>query len=137
MATIENLIQVEADGIISFGNYELPKKGKVNAFEVGGDLYDLRSFKEITKLNKNGALVYESIPGTSVHNFKMTDDRIEFQIAGIAETQVTMELSPKTAYNLFVEGVKLGKVESNVAGKIIFSVDYCSKQLKQVEIKKV
>ncbi len=137
MAIIENLIRVETDGMISFGNYQLPKKEKAMGFEVGGDLYDLRSFKEITKLNKNGALVYESIPGTSVHNFSMTDDKIKFQIAGTAETQVTMELSPKTAYHLFVDGVKLGKVESNVAGKIIFSVDYCSKELKQVEIRKV
>ena len=135
MATVQALIQVETDGTISFGNYELPKKTKVMGFEVGGNLYDVRSFNEITKLNKDEALVYESIPGTSVHSFNMTDKLIEFEVAGVAETQITMELSPNTDYNLFIEGVKIGKVGSTVAGKIIFSVD-CTKDLKKIAIKR-
>ena len=135
MATVENLIQVETDGTISFGNYELPKKTKAMGFEVGGNLYDLRSFSEITKLNKDEALVYESIPGTSVHSFNMTDKLIEFEVAGIAETQITMELSPNTDYNLFIEDMKIGKIASSLAGKIIFSVG-CNKDLKKVAIKR-
>ena len=135
MATVEALIQVETDGTISFGNYELPKKTKVMGFEVEGNLYDVRSFNEITKLNKDEALVYESIPGTSVHSFNMTDKLIEFEVAGVAETQITMELSPNTDYNLFIEGVKVGKIASTVAGKIIFSVE-CSKDLKKIAIKR-
>ena len=137
MAIIGKLIQVETDGSISFGNYELLKKEKAIDFEVGGNLYDLRTFSEITKLNKDGALLYESIPGTSVHALKVTDKLVQFKVAGTAETQITMELSPNTDYNLFVEGVKLGKIKSSLAGKIIFSVDYCSKDPKLVEIKKV
>lgn len=137
MAIVEKLIQVETDGTISFGNYQLPKKEKAMDFEVAGNLYDLRTFNEITKLNKDGALLYESIPGTSVHGLKMTDRLVQFKVAGTAETQITMELSPNTAYNLFIEGVKLGKIQSNLAGKITFSIDYCSKDPKLVEIKKV
>ena len=116
MAIVEKLIQTEADGSISFGNYELPKKAKEIDFEIAGNLYDLRTFSEITKLNKDGALLYESIPGTSVHGLKMTDKLVEFKVAGTAETQITMELSPNTDYNLFIEGVKLGKMKSSLAG---------------------
>ena len=30
-----------------------------------GDLYKVKTFKEITKLERNGMFVYESVPGTS------------------------------------------------------------------------
>lgn len=135
MAIVESLIRVEADGSISFGNYELPEKAKVIDFEVGGNLYKAKSFNEITKLKKDGALVYESLPGTAVHYFKMTEKEVTFEVWGKAEAQITMELSPSTEYHLFIDGVKISKIKSTLAGKIIFSVD-CSKEPKKVEIKR-
>lgn len=135
MAIIEKLIRMEADGTISFGNYELSQKEKVADFEVGGNLYKVKSFNDITKLTKDGALVYESLPGTAVHCFKATDRLVTFEVWGKAESQVTMELSPSTEYHLFIDGVKIGKIKSSLAGKINFSVD-CSKEAKKVEIRK-
>ena len=38
MAVVEELIRTEADGGISFGNYELDTKTKVSDFEYEGDL---------------------------------------------------------------------------------------------------
>ena len=35
----------------------------------------LRHYNEITKLEKNGSFVYESVPGTAVNDFKATDDK--------------------------------------------------------------
>ena len=74
MAVIKELIRKENNGSISFGNYELPQKTKLADFEVNGDLYKVKTFKEITKLEKNGTFVYESIPGTAVSVFKETAD---------------------------------------------------------------
>lgn len=54
MAVIEELIRKEDDGSISFGNYLMDEKKKVLDFEVQGDLYKVKTFKEITKLEKNG-----------------------------------------------------------------------------------
>lgn len=136
MAIVNELIKVEENGTISFGNYELAKKTKLMSFEVGGNLYDIRTFNEITKLNKDEALVYESIPGTAVHNFTVKDRLISFKVAGTAESQITMELSPDTDYNLFIDELKVGKIKSNLAGKIIFSVD-CRNTPKKVEIRRV
>lgn len=34
-----------------------------------GDLYKVKTFKEITKLERNGMFVYESVPGTAVTDF--------------------------------------------------------------------
>ena len=49
MSVVSELIRTEADGTISFGNYELPAKSKKSDFEHDGDLYKVKTFKEITK----------------------------------------------------------------------------------------
>ena len=41
-------------------------KTKKDGFEFQGDIYKVKTFKEITKLEKNGMFVYESVPGTAV-----------------------------------------------------------------------
>ena len=50
MAVIEELIRLEDNGTISFGNYLMDTKKKVLDFEVENDLYKVKTFKEITKL---------------------------------------------------------------------------------------
>ena len=50
MSVVESLIRKETDGTISFGNYLLDKKSKVSDFENAGDIYKVKSFREITKL---------------------------------------------------------------------------------------
>ena len=92
MAVIKELIRKENNGSISFGNYELPQKTKLADFEVNGDLYKVKTFKEITKLEKNGTFVYESIPGTAVSVFKETADEVSFFVDGKGQTQITLEL---------------------------------------------
>ena len=72
MAVIEGLICTQADGTISFGNYQLAAKSKVEDFEHNGDMYKVKTFREITKLERNGMFVYESVPGTTVRNLQAT-----------------------------------------------------------------
>ena len=69
MSVVKELIRTEADGGISFGDYELAAKAKKSDFEHRGDLYKVKTFKEITKLERNGLFVYESVPGTA-HDHK-------------------------------------------------------------------
>lgn len=49
MPVIEELIRTEKDGSISFGNYKLDKKCKIENFEHKGDLYKVKTYHEITK----------------------------------------------------------------------------------------
>ena len=76
MATIKELIRTEAAGGISFGNYELDTKTKLSDYEYDGDLYKVKTFKEITKLERNGMFVYESVPGTTVLDMKIGNNGI-------------------------------------------------------------
>ena len=66
MAVVEELIRTENNETLSFGNYKLAAKSKLDNYEFGGDLYKVKTFKEITKLERNGMFVYESVPGTAV-----------------------------------------------------------------------
>ena len=72
MASVKELLRAESDGTLSFGDYTLPAKTKKDNFEFEGDIYKVKTFAEITKLEKNGMFVYESVPGSAVENFKAT-----------------------------------------------------------------
>ena len=54
MAAVKDLLKAEVDGTLSFGDYTLENKTKLDGFEFQGDLYKVKTFAEITKLEKNG-----------------------------------------------------------------------------------
>ena len=54
MAAVKELLKTEADGTLSFGDYTLAGKTKLDGFEFQGDIYKVKTFAEITKLEKNG-----------------------------------------------------------------------------------
>ena len=64
MPVIEELIKVEKDGSISFGNYELDTKAKLDNFDVNGDIYKVKTYNEITKLEENNVICASSFPST-------------------------------------------------------------------------
>ena len=123
MTVVEELIRKENNGTISFGNYSLEQKSKVSDFEHNGDLYKVKTFKEITKLEKNGLFVYESVPGTSVFEFSATDKDINFTVEGHEDCQITLELEPEKEYKVFVDDTNVGKMKTNLGGKLVLSVE--------------
>ena len=90
MAAVAELIRTEADGKISFGNHLLQEKSKKEGFEAGGDEYKVKTFKEITKLERNGMFVYESVPGTSVEHFAESENGVSFTVEGTEDAQITL-----------------------------------------------
>ena len=121
MSAISELIRSEADGTISFGNYELPAKSKKSDFEHDGDLYKVKTFKEITKLERNGMFVYESVPGTAVFDLKQDGSIMSFTVEGAEDAQITVEMEAETRYEVF--DASTGVVETNLGGKLSFSVE--------------
>ena len=89
MSVVKELIRTEADGGISFGDYELAAKAKKSDFEHRGDLYKVKTFKEITKLERNGLFVYESVPGTAVLDMKIGNNGMVFSVEGTDNTQIS------------------------------------------------
>ncbi len=123
MALFEAIIRKEADGTISFGDYTLEQKTKVSDFKHNGDLYKVKTFKEITKLEKNGIFVYESVPGTSVNGLFITDKEVRFSVQGEEDAQITLELEPEKEYKIFLDDTNVGKMKTNLGGKLVFSVE--------------
>ena len=123
MPVIEELIRTEQDGTISFGNYKLETKSKLQDFEHDGDLYKVKTFYEITKLERNGMFVYESVPGTAVEHFIVSNDGVEFTVEGDKDAQLTIQLEDDTEYEVFVDGAAVGSMMTNMSGKLSASVE--------------
>ena len=137
MAAISELIRIENNGKLSFGDYTLASKAKLDNFEKDGDIYKVKTFKEITKLEKNGLFVYESVPGTAVHDFYETAQTVEFSVEGPEDAQITLELEAEKEYKIYVDDTNLGKMETNLGGKLSFSVELTAREVAQVKIDKL
>ena len=136
MPVIESLIRSEADGTISFGNYKLDTKSKLDNFEHAGDLYKIKTFYEITKLERNGSFVYESVPGTAVEHFAAKHDGVEFTVSGDKDAQITVQLEDDTEYEVYVDGVAVGGMKTNMSGKLVVSVELNEGVACQVKVVK-
>ena len=123
MAVVEELLRSEADGAISFGNHKLAQKAKVEDFEHAGDLLKVKTYKDITKLEKNGMFLYESVPGTSVLDFQESEEGVSFIVEGDEDAQITVGLTDDTEYEVFVDGQSVGIMKTGLGGKLSLSVE--------------
>ena len=123
MSSVKELIRTEENGTISFGDYELSSKSKLSDYEHMGDMYKVKTFREITKLERNGMFVYESVPGTAVFHLAQDDRKMSFEVEGQEDAQITVELEAETEYEIFLNKESIGKMETNLGGKLSFSVE--------------
>lgn len=123
MAVVEELVRTEENGAISFGNYKLDAKAKVENYEHGGDLYKVKTYKELTKLEKNGMFAYESQPGTSVLDFNETEEGVTFTVEADEDAQITIGLEEDTEYSVTVDNVNIGTMKTNLSGKLSISIE--------------
>lgn len=137
MAVITELIRKEADGTLSFGNFDFDTKQKKSDFEYEGDMYKIKTFKEITKLEKNGMFVYESVPGTVVTNMKSTENEVVFNVEGWEDSSITLELEPAQEYKVLVDNADIGRMKTNLGGKLNISVELNPGQTSQVKVEKL
>ena len=132
MSVVKELIRTEGNGMISFGNYELAQKSKVSDFEHSGDMYKVKTYNEITKLERNGMFVYESVPGTTVLNLDVEENKMSFTVEGPKDAQITVELEEDAQYKVVIDGEEAGQMKTNLGGKLSFSVEL--EQAEQVAV---
>ena len=97
-------------------------------------LSEVKTFKEITKLEKNGMFVYESVPGTAVEHFEVSEDVISFKVSGTGDAQITLELEPDTDYIVYMNDMNVGDMKTNLSAKLSVSAELGK---ESVEIKVV
>ena len=137
MAVVQELIRTEDNGTISFGDYELSQKSKLSDYQHQGDMYKVKTFKEITKLERNGMFVYESVPGTAVSHLKATENGMSFTVECPTDAQITEELEEETSYQVFVDDKEVGEMKTNLGGKLVLSVELDSTESAAVRIEKM
>ena len=111
------------DGTLSFGDYTLDKKTKLEDVEFQGDLYKVKTFAEITKLERNGMFLYESVPGTAVEHLKVTEDTVSFSVSGRQDVQFTLEMEADTEYTVYMDDTNVGRMKTNLSGKLSISAE--------------
>ncbi len=137
MAIVEEIIREEEDGTISFGNFKLSSKQKVSDFEHGGDTYKVKTFEEITKLEKNEAFLYESYPGTAVFHFEESEEGVVFDMDAEGDAQITIGLEENVKYAVVINGEYAETITTGIGGKLSFSAASVEDELTNVEIKKL
>lgn len=123
MAVISELIRVESDGTISFGDYTLNEKAKLNDFKHNGGSYKVKTYKDITKLECNEVFVYESVPGTAVTHFNKEEGKVSLVVEGPEDAQITLELEADAEYEITKNGESVGTMRTNLGGKLSLSVE--------------
>lgn len=135
MGTVKELIRIEADNTLSFGDFELNEKSKKENFEFLGDLYKIKTFKGITKLEKNDGFMYESVPGTSVMNMNFTPDKVSFKVSAAEDPQITLGLAENTEYCIKIAGEDVGCMSTGIGGKLNLSIELNGDEAVEVEVK--
>lgn len=136
MAVVKELLRVEENQTLSFGDYTLAKKTKVEDFEFQGDLYKVKTFVGITKLERNGLFVYESVPGSAVEEFYMDDNGASFKVSSGQDIQLTVELEPEQIYCVAIGENEASEIKTNLGGKLNMSLEMGANRQEQVKITK-
>ena len=137
MANVKELLRTEENGSIRFGDYSLEKKTKLADFKFQDFVYKVKTFKEITRLEKNGGVVYESVPGSAVHDYRETDRQVAFTVEAADDIHITLELEPEKEYKVFVDDTNIGKMKSTLGGKIDFSIELNEGETARVDVIKL
>ena len=67
--------------------------------------------------------VYESVPGSTVTDFKNDGEVISFTVEDAGDLGFTLELEPSQEYKVLLEDVELGKMKTNLGGKLNVSIE--------------
>ncbi len=134
---MRELIRVAKDLSLGFGDYTLSEKTKLSDFEFEGDIYKVKTFKDLTRLEKNDMFMYESEPGTSVEGLVVKDDILSFMVEGDGSTQITLGLEDDSEYDVSVNGNDFGKMITNMGGKLVLSAELEKNKPQMIIVKKL
>lgn len=133
---MDGIISRNESGGLDFGGFAFEKKQKQDGFSAGGNVYKIKTHNEITRLEKNDALVFETTPGSLITDFYINDALCAFDARGLGDTHITVELLPETQYRLVEDDVNISDCKTNKSGKIMFSAELSDRK-KGFKIEKI
>ncbi len=130
-----SLIYALDNGNLVFGDYTLASKAKEET-RIGGNAYKVKTYKAITKLERNELFVYESVPGTRVSDFAETEEGMTFSVEGNEDAQIILGLEDKTTYHVSVNGEEIGDDSTGLGGKLSISLELAGAGAVKVKVSK-
>ena len=91
----------------------------------------------MTRLEKNDNFLYESEPGTAVYNMVYSENGVDFTLEAEEDAQLTLGLKEESEYEIFVDGASVGRMTTNLGGKISFSVELDANVPVKISVKQV
>jgi len=131
------ILHLGEDGALEFGDYKLSHKAKLDNYEFDGDIYKVKTYSEITKLEKNGMFIYESVPGSKVSHYKATPEEVSFMVSSFGDVQFTLELEPNQEYEVYINDASAGKMTTHLSGKLNVSVELSPDEWASVKAVKI
>lgn len=123
MLKVNEIITVNEDNTLTFGNFEVVEKQKVADFEYKGDKLAVKTYKDVTVLKRDGNLIIETVPGSVIENFLEEEFKLSFDISGYKYTSVTLATKPEQEYKVYIDDKEIETVKSKLSGKLSISVD--------------
>lgn len=123
MSKHDEIIKINDNNTLRFGNFEAIDKQKVADFDYNGRKLAVKTHKDITVLKADDSLVMETVPGSVVDNFNWTEEKVAFDIIGYKQTMITLGVAPDAEFKVYIDGVETETLRSKASGKISISVD--------------
>ena len=133
---MDGIISHSQDGGLNFGGFAFEKKQKQEGYVVNESVYKIKTHNEITRLERNDALLFETTPGSLITDFYLNDGLCAFNARGTGDTHITIELLPETTYRVVEDGINLGDCKTNKTGKIMFSAELTGNK-KEFKVEKM
>lgn len=121
---------------LNFGDYTLSAKAKLEDFSYLGDLYKIKTYRDITKLERNGLLIYESVPGSNVRDLEFEKNGLHFIVESDKDIQITVGLEESTEYEVSIDEAIVEDYKTNISGKLVLSVSLGEKKSADIKIVK-
>lgn len=62
---------------------------------------------------------------------------IKFSVEGYEDASVTLELEPEKEYKVYIQGTNVGKMKTNLGGKLLLSLELDPGQVSEVKVVKL
>ena len=80
--------------------------------------------------------VYESVPGTAVENFVVSEDTVSFKVSGDGDAQITLEMEADKEYTVYMNDVNVGDMTTNLSAKLSISAELAKESVEVKIVKK-
>ena len=77
----------------------------------------------VPRADKGGKSETEQAAQEMAEHFRVDDTKVEFQVEGSQDAQVTLQLEEDCEYEVFVDGASIGGMKTNMSGKLVIGVE--------------